>query len=389
MDPTVVTIYCCGTAFHRDRIDFSVPYTWRATAGDRVWINDGPGNTTHHILKTEKILKKVESSSPQAPSSEQGVLTKMGNAIPNALMNRAFSTHHTSSIKQLTGVGSQDNVVTTLQWLWMEFYRKDKPGFKTINLCGWSRGAVTCIALAHAIEAAGFRTHIPRLKVNIFAFDPVPGGLNDFDKNGDFMKTGRAGTVDTLSNCVNEYNAILAENVGGLKGKVFKCVSPEFTNSSKRGPSKTEYPMPGGHSTVANHRDDNPIGRIAVSLCHDFLTKHGTQLYVNKKLTEAQMIELYADALLEHGEFKKKGFINRRRVFEKSTAAKVRAPLVSNPMRKHPFYVNQHHRELFRKNLHSVYQRIKLGLPIDDADKNMLMTNWGHTYTALQATEYC
>lgn len=365
MDPTVVTIFCCGTAFHRDRIDFSVPFTWRATKGDRVWINDGPGNTTHHILKTENIMKRAEK----------------GNFMPEAM----FSNMHTTSRKQLTGTGTQDNIITTLQWLWMEYHRTDKPKFRTINLVGWSRGAVTCIMLAHAIEAAGFRGLLPNLKVNIFAFDPVPGGLNDFDKNGDFQQTGRAGTVDTLSPCVNEYHAILAENVGGAKGLVFKCVSPNFSNG---GGTKSETPMPGGHSTVANHDTNNPVGRIAIALCHEFLTKHGTDLHVHKKLSDQQMIDLYADALLEHGEFKKKGWINRKKVFEKSTAAKVRAPLVRNDLRRHDFFINQHHADLFSKHLPTVFTKMSTDTPIDQAEQNKLASVYGRTWDALRTTGY-
>ncbi len=384
MDPTIVTIFCCGTAFHRDRTDFSVPFTWRSTKGDRVWINDGPGNTTHHILKAEKVLKKVESTGPQAPSSDQGALEKIGNAIPNKMMNRALSTHHTTGMKQLTGTGTQDNVVITLQWLWMEYHRKDKPKFRTINLVGWSRGAVTCIMLAHAIEAAGFRGLLPNLKVNIFAFDPVPGGLNDFEKNGDFQKTGRAGTVDTLSKCVGEYSAVLAENVGGAKGMVFKCVSPTASGATK----KTEFPMPGQHSTVANYDANNPVGQIGIALCHEFLIRHGTELHFSKTLSEPKMIDLYASALLEHGKFKKKGFINRKKVFEKSTAAKVRAPLVRNQMRKHDFFVNQHHCDLFAKHLPTVWTRMAMQMPIDQADQNKLMTSYGQTWDALRATGY-
>ena len=57
-------------------------------------------------------------------------------------------------------------------------------------------------------------------------FDVV--ALNDLG-GGDFDKTGRAGSPHQLSPCVNEYQAVLAENVGGAKGTVFRNCSPNRT----------------------------------------------------------------------------------------------------------------------------------------------------------------
>ncbi len=363
MDHTVVTIYCCGTAFHRDRIDSAVPYTWRCTAGSRVWMNDGPGNTSHHILKTEQIMKKVEG----------------GGKVKDSL----FENTRSSAIHQLTGDGSQDNIVTTLQWLWMEYYRKDKPKFNTINLCGWSRGAVTCIMLAHAVQAAGFPNLISNLKVNMFNFDPVPGGLNDFESSGDFDSTGRAGSPDELADCVHDYVAVLAENVGGLKGKLFHNVSPriggdEMMQNGGAGPKKTEYPMPGSHSGVVKHEDpSNSVGKIAISLCHTFMMDHGTSLIMNKALDDRRLLELYAKVNLEHGK-ESKG------VLQKSTAAAERAPRVENSMRDSSFFVNGHHWQLFKTQLPQVYSVYASGEVIDGTICANLKQTYPDTHFALQ-----
>jgi len=42
-----------------------------------------------------------------------------------------------------------------------------------VNMLGWSRGAMTCIKIANALNADTATRTIP---VNIFAIDPVPGG---------------------------------------------------------------------------------------------------------------------------------------------------------------------------------------------------------------------
>jgi hypothetical protein len=42
-----------------------------------------------------------------------------------------------------------------------------------LNMCGWSRGAITCVKIANVLNADPHTSGIP---VNIFAIDPVPGG---------------------------------------------------------------------------------------------------------------------------------------------------------------------------------------------------------------------
>ncbi|MDA1311188.1 MAG: hypothetical protein O2985_16485 [Proteobacteria bacterium] len=293
MSETVVTIYFCGTGENRDKPDNIVPHSWSVTGGSRVWLNEGVGNCQHYILKSEKILKKVGKGKG---SSE-----------------KSFGRLHKTVFDNLSGIGSQDTIINTLQWLWMEYYRPDKPKFSTINLCGWSRGAVACIMLAHAIEEAGFRRLIPALEVNIFAIDPVPGATNDFGGGGSFETTGRSGTPDSLSKCVANYQAVLAENVGGAIGPAFRNVSPDFSGDRRGGPSKTEFPLPGAHSTVAKFGPGNPVGLLALSLCHRFLLSHGSEILAPRVMTEAEELEKYAEILIKHGGFKTKGIFHKKR----------------------------------------------------------------------------
>jgi len=344
MDQTVVTIYCCGTNFSRDNKDEAVAYSWANTKGDRVWINDGPGNTQHPILKSEQILKKAEK----------------GKGIKDKL----FSKRRTHKLKvnsdSLGGGGTQDNIVTTLQWLWMEYYRKDKPAFKTVNLCGWSRGAVTCIMLAHAIEGAGFRDLIPDLKVNLFCFDPVPGSAHDFDVSGSFDATGRIGSPEQLPPVVNEYAAVLMEHEGGLKGALFKCVSPRISsselpqNGGQSNGRKIEYPMPGNHADpVKFAKPDNPVGRISLALCHEFLLRHGTAIEAPQRLPEKRIVELYAEAYMKFSKAGKNGPRTKRETTSNRSA------IIVNEMRGDAFFLNGHHYGLFAKLAPTAIAQIK------------------------------
>lgn len=363
MDQTVVTIYCCGTGEHRDKLTNTVPYTWRATAGNRVWMNDGAGNMQHYILKSEKILKKVEGGAKKV---------------------KGFSKHHTTWFDNLSGISTQDNIINSLQWLWMEYYRQDKPAFKTVNLCGWSRGAVTCIMLAHAIEAAGFRGLIPDLKVNIFAIDPVPGLTNDFGSGGSFEKTGRAGTPYTLPRCVNQYAAVLAENVGGAMGTAFRNVSPTFAIGG--GGVKSEYPLPGSHSNVA--KMDNVVGDLAASLCHKFMAQHGTTILVPKVMSDPQELEQYARILLEHGRVKTSGLINKKKEFKKWGVASMRAGPVANAQRGHKFYVNDHHFALMKSVLPRVAGYMAGTSPLPSNEIDGVRQRFPQTYAAMGALGY-
>lgn len=370
MDHTVVTIYCCGTGEHRDKYATNiVPFTWRGTAGSRVWINDGPGNGKHHIIKSEHVLKTVEK-----------------NKSFWWRKDKAFSNQNTSGLKgNLGGVGTADNIINTLQWLWMEYYRVDKPKFGTINLCGWSRGAVTCIMLAHAIDKAGFKTLIPTLRVNIFAIDPVPGGTNDFG-GGDFDSTGRAGTPDTLADCINEYTAVLAENVGGAMGTVFRNCSPREKGTGANPPGKTEYPFPGSHSNVAKF--NNVVGELSVSLCHKFLERHGTEILTPMKLSEDDELEQYARILLHHGKLKTKGVFNKKTEFKKWEVSTWRAAIVNNSERAHKFFVNHHHALLFGQKLPRFAAYLAGTAPVTPADTQMIAQRYPRTWEALVQVGY-
>ena len=92
---------------------------------------------------------------------------------------------------------------------------------------GHSRGAVTCIMLAHAMAATAV---LRAIRVNIFAIDPVPGGYSDFSFG--------AGSPFEIPSNVREYTSILMENAGD---PFFACLS-EGRNLRKLGNTNiTQY----------------------------------------------------------------------------------------------------------------------------------------------------
>ena len=356
----VVTIFSCGTASSRTS-NYAVPYTYKLTKG-RKWINDGPGSN-RGPKKVEAILKRAEA----------------GKGVPESMFGKKYSAN--SVYGKLLGSGTQDNIVMSLQWLWEQYYSRP---FSTINLAGWSRGAVTSIKLAHAIQAAGFG--LKGVRVNIFAYDPVPGWANDFDLEGTFATTGRAGDSKTLAPIVSQYEAVLMENVDGmlgLKPLLFKSVSPRIQQSeiparaSGGSTSKTEYPLPGGHATCVKYNNaSNPVGQIAVHLLHDHLLRHGTELTANDMRPRQSLLELYAATRMKYS----------RRSGKKIRAQRVRAKLVVNQHRDDVFFVNGHHYSMFREALPQVWSNISREVPLTQGMITSLQRSHPTTLAALIAT---
>lgn len=240
--PDAVTIYCCGTRYSRgNKADEAVAFTWDNTT-TRKLILDGPGSPTiktpmkngvddqgvARILKTEDLMKALEGEQGRKKGLTKDGLPNIPNKGSKSLRDDKFQSYRSYGTQKdgkpakltsgaLRGVGSADNVIMAIQWLWEQFYvgrESTHTSFATINLVGFSRGAVTCIMLAHAIDEAGFKKKNAGMTVNVFAFDPVPGGLNDFGVKGTFDSTGRVGSPKLLPEIVREYKSVLMEDVG-------------------------------------------------------------------------------------------------------------------------------------------------------------------------------
>ena len=323
MRTDVVSIYCCGTGGHRGKhAKWAVPHLYDTTKGERKFICDGPGGAK--IPKVEDILKKVES----------------GGKVKKKLFEK---THSKGMRKQASGEGTADNIILCLQWLWLEYY---KERFVDINLIGWSRGAVTCIMLSHSIQSAGFTELNPNIRVNVFAFDPVPGSKNDFAVKGTFESTGRTGTPDELAPCVASYESILHEKIKKyLKGPIkkdknFVCAVPSYTGHNQHRTPQVTYPMPGGHGDSGKYNESEgggPIGRIGIHLAQDFMTRHGTEYTVNHLRTNTELCEDYAQVRLAYTE---KGSM------AKKAPSQYRKDVVKNAFRDDDFYINHHHHGL-------------------------------------------
>lgn len=352
MPNDVVTIYFCGSGNHRGKDDkFAIPKLFNDTRGDRKIIFDGPGGAD--IKNTEALLKEVETG---------GTGRSLRHPTRKGAWGRLLNRGHGTKLTGVTGKGTQSNIVMALQWLWLEWYKEP---FVDINIAGFSRGAVSCIMLAHSIQAAGFPLQ-GKIRVNIFAYDPVPGGKNDFKNKGTFGTTGRAGDPGTLAPCVASYRSILQENLKKTmlgvvpKDKNFKCVVPVYTGDNPDRTDRELFPMPGVHSEAAKYINRYGPGEIGIHLCQSFLEDHGTKFEKDSKCTDVQLIEAYA---VTRGTFTQDGKASGAKL----KPSKYRAPLVANPLRDHSFYINAHHEDLIRRNFNELYRAIETASTNPDA----------------------
>ena len=239
-----------------------------------------------------------------------------------------------------------------------------------VNLVGHSRGAVTCHMIAHAIEHA-----MPGVPCNIFAFDPVPGGVFDFSpwwelsaaEGGQLGLDGKS--PEFLPNNVKQHFSILME----------KDTNPWFGvlgPGKLRGGDGTRFgyvPLYGKHGCcVKSDLVNVPASRIALSILLEHLKSWDVFVDDAKRLTPQQYAEAYAEVYLNaiaEGENPKSVANYSGKKVACMVAASVltgglvglvlagghcsgywrnrRASDIPNDFRQNPYYLNTHHRDMF------------------------------------------
>jgi hypothetical protein len=165
--PTVFTIYNCGTSHNRQNLDETVADLARRTveSENRDWmINDGPGSYSHPASSSAPASARGLAVQAKTPGTRDPI-SGLKEIAPFAVLRGVVD-----------GFGWNENVAHVMVVLGATI---DLP--QTINMVGWSRGAITCFMIAHALAKNPRTSSIP---VNIFAFDPVPGpgNFDDPDK---------------------------------------------------------------------------------------------------------------------------------------------------------------------------------------------------------------
>jgi hypothetical protein len=279
------TVYNCGTGYNRDNNDV-VAQLNRETVSLHM-INDGPGGGS--------LL-----------SGNPGGATKLAGLVG--------------------GKGVDANVASAVE----EIRRRKLPS-TVVNMCGWSRGAVTCFKIARVLFDDPETRNIA---VNIFAIDPVPGGsaLNNHMWKG----------IDVASN-VRMCRVILSQHDRrGLFAPVFPPVSSMFTDVDL---------MPGDHSTIVEpHASRVEAYELVKDMAKRFLWARGTVFSGPGLLSPREVLERYAriaETFDDYAHYAKGAPSKLEKRFQGERPLRdVTRKVVGKILPTKPaFFMNEHHRE--------------------------------------------
>lgn len=235
------------------------------------------------------------------------------------------------------------------------------------NMLGWSRGAVTCIKIANALNADSATRTIP---VNIFAIDPVPGGSA---LNNHMWRS------ITMTPNIRLCNVVLSQHD---RRSLFAPYYPEVL-----GPFTDVDIMPGDHSTIV---EEKPGRAEAHELVKDmgkrFLMARGTRFSDNELLSPPEILTRYsliAEHFDDYAHFAKgaaKGWEKRfkgDRVIRDVNRNEVAQMLPVKPQ----FFLNEHHRIVFQ----SLYPALtnELDGPPEQAFSQVNNSRWGTEIDAM------
>lgn len=273
------------------------------------------------------------------------------------------------------GDGWDDNVYKAT---WMLTHLKFEMGqpIDTVNLVGWSRGAVTCLKMANQL----FEVFEDTINVNIFAVDPVPGGY-----------TTRTQDILAIPPNVRNYLAILALDADGgnfqptdrtdlkllaPRSEYGRSGNPESLNPQHIKPHVHFLPMPGNHSDLVNAKLSSPLVENSARLCRYlagmFLTAWGSPLHNKFELPLEQVTALYHQMLPQLSEIARaastggwlspiEGFKTERKVRQQ------RGMYVHDPQQ----FINEHHRFCILREKYPAAPPEEVFAPQDWVDKQV------------------
>lgn len=306
------TVYNCGTGYNRNKNDVAAELN-RQTQSLHM-INDGPGGGSAGFLGIKKA---------------RGLLG---------------------------GVGVDANVEATID----EIVKLNTVDSMVVNMCGWSRGAVTCFKIATALKA---RQDTQNIKINIFAIDPVPGGSGI--NNHMWQAIGVKENVGMISVVLSPHDR---------RSLFAPCFPPVL------GPSTDVNLMPGDHSTIVEpHGERTEACELVLDMAKRFLIARGTVFKNASTLSNAEVLEKYAmiaQHFDDYAHFAKgaKGKFDKRfdgaRMIRDVNRKEIGQVLPVKPA----FFLNENHRELYSGMFPCLAKEIDL--PPDRAFSQASQSKW-------------
>lgn len=386
----VFTVFCHGTSEHRAKGDpAELIHALSAKAAGREYddflILDGPGagNKTdpmagsfdafdrHKGLKknapaysrtNSDIMDMSNWKDGKASTWKPSTLQQAGSAIGNLYSGgakgvaagivgtllsplvvpaAAVALKANDSLRGLVfGEGMDDNIRHAMAAMgnkWTDF------NGVTVNMVGWSRGAVTCIRMANWIN----EFYGPGVNINIFAVDPVAGGD---------LGTAVADTYTIPAN-VKKFVAMIAmdDKRGGFRPQdIHRLVVQDKTSTQM-----ALLPLPGAHDTpvkLGGNADYPEVAECTRYLAYKFLLGAGT-VFKN-----AETVYLATQLCDKYALIKTKA-VGYDKLGEKGVSKAAMGGIISRDIHldsyishSPAFFVNEHHVECFKLAFPQVYQ---------------------------------
>lgn len=348
---SVFTIYCHGTGGHRDKSDDEiVAFMGRRATGaeySNYLILDGVAGKP----KNKDGLNPMAGSFNWADrnKSAKGSTSKElggGHATTNSGLGRLAAS--------ASGEGVEDNARHAIVTIADIAERYGLPD--TVNLVGWSRGAVTCLVIANMLyDPTSVEGLFRSVKVNIFAVDPVAGQEAGHGKDAESRRL--------IPPSVKNYLGVLAtgENRETFKPQDLSRVQVVDAKSS----NVMFLPFPGKHSTVAKSSDKKAteVSDIIFTLAHRFFDKFGSRQQTKPPmLSNSEMLERYSGIVVRRGDYakiKQKGamqWIIGGGIGKGGFGKREFAANLDQYTQSSAYFVNEHHRVLFETLCPTLYR---------------------------------
>ncbi len=338
--------------------DNPLPYTLE-TKDPTYLICEGPGSKDfpgkdNPLLNTSKNKDATEINPALDRKKTSGFQKDFtGNTDKNSKIN-LFNWDWLSKLSgTLDGSGWDDNVYKAC---WLLTHLKWSAGrpIDTINLVGWSRGAVSCLKTANKL----FEVFEDTININIFAIDPVPGQK--------IPLIGDTWTDDNLliPQNVRHYAAVLALDENGSffeptdrsnmkllapRSQHGKQGNPDSLNPDHTKPHVHFLPFPGNHSDLVNVELSCPevadSAKLIGHLAWQFLVQHGSVFTKSFDMTVSDAQQTYTRLFANRygiSEAARGGLVNKHGFAEEREVTENRTDYVQDASR----YLNEHHRLL-------------------------------------------
>jgi hypothetical protein len=326
--------------------------------------------TGHSSNQAERLLPEIYRTYDRSPANRKQLMEGLGTS---AFVQTVMAANNGEAPRAMglrgTAFGKGWGNVVMQVMAGLQAAHQAQP-ITIVNLVGHSRGAVTCHMIAHAIAHA-----MPGVRCNIFAIDPVPGGVFDFSPWWELSAADRAAlgldgkSPEVLPLNVDAYLGIYMEKDSNTCFGVLgpgKLIRPGNTTFAF-------LPMYGKHGDCVKSDIANvPASRIALSILMDLLMASGVAVDPATVLTAPQYSEAYAQLYLNAiaaGDNPKSVANYSGKKVAGLVAASVltgglgglvlagghcssywrnrRASDIPNDFRANPYYLNVHHRDMF------------------------------------------